>query len=575
MIEYLRILLDRRQRWRMALLLAGLLLAGLLEMVSIGSIPAFVGLLVSPERILVLLPEGSLSTRLAAVEPTSLVLAGAVALAGLFIGKNLYLVALINVAQRLVRGVSISVATRLFRAYLYSPYTFHLQHNPARLIRNTTYDSTQAVLVLAGAMRVAREGLVLLVIFFLLLAIDPVVSLAVFLLLGTTAAGFHLLVRKQLSAHGQLVRNHTARQLKAVNQGLGSIKDAKILGREPAILAQFADETRSIHQHQHYQRVMEELPRLFLETIAIGVVLVVSVVFLLLGRPFQEMLPVLSLLAVAVVRLVPAFNVISWGLSNIRFLFPCLESVCRELSELEKHLPSDLATTATAVIPLRQTITLKNLSFRYPNTGHDALHDISLQIRAGEAVAFIGPSGSGKSTLVDVILGLLPPAAGEVLVDGGDIHENLAAWQRQIGYIPQDIYLLDDSIRRNIAFGLPDNEIDENAVRKAIRAAQLEEFIATLPQGPDTVIGNRGIRLSGGQRQRVGIARALYHNPRVLVMDEATSALDNETEREVIKAINHLRGERTIITVAHRLTTVEECDRVYSLEGGRIRGTTT
>jgi ATP-binding cassette subfamily C protein len=335
----------------------------------------------------------------------------------------------------------------------------------------------------------------------------------------------------------------------------------------------FEREVNGVYLHQAFQRVISQIPKPFLEVLAILAVLVVTVTFILLGRSLTEMLPVLALLAVAVVRMVPAFNSITSSLTAIRYQRSSLELVCDELLQFEQTPRSSRSTAqrdSSVIHPLREAVRLEEVEYVYPNSSQKALDKISLTIRAGEVVALIGSSGAGKSTVVDVILGLLTPVSGRVMIDNWDLQDNPPAWQRQIGYIPQDIYLLDDTIRRNIAFGLVDEAIDEQAVAAALVAAQLDEFIATLPDGLDTVIGNRGIRLSGGQRQRVGIARALYHNPRVLVMDEATSALDNETEREVIAAINRLRGDRTIIMIAHRLTTVRSCDRLYLLDGGRI-----
>jgi len=296
-------------------------------------------------------------------------------------------------------------------------------------------------------------------------------------------------------------------------------------------------------------------------------------VFVLLGRTIISMLPVLALLAVGTVRLVPAFNGITTSLVQIRNYYPALELICRELNELE-HVanPRSVQPALPATEPrFKSAIDLHDLHYKYPGAASEALSGVSVTIKAGEAIGFIGPSGAGKSTLIDLILGLLTPTKGEVRVGGRSIEDNMSAWQRQVGYIPQDIYLIDDSIRRNIAFGLPDDEIDDVAVERSLRAAQLDSLVESLPKGAETNVGNRGIRLSGGQRQRIGIARALYHNPEVLVMDEATSALDNETEREVVAAIGTLHGDRTIIIIAHRLSTVEGCDRLYLLDEGRVK----
>lgn len=558
-----------RQRRQMMLLSLGLVLAALLEMVGLGSIPAFVNLLIDPDRVLGLLPAG-IGAWLGSAEQTSVVLAGAGTLVALFLIKNLYLAALIFATEHIVRNATVTVSTRLFRAYLFSPFTFHLQRNPAQLIRNTTVEAGQAVNLVSTAMKMLREMLMLFVVFALLLLMDPLVSLLVFLLLGTASMAFYHAVRNALGERGRLAQGHRAAQVKAVNQGLGAIKDAKILGREGAMLATFSREISGIHHHEQYSSVVRQMPRLFLEVLAITAVLVVTAAFVLFGRPVDEMLPVLALLAVAVVRMVPAFNGIATALAAIRYQRPSLELVCDELATLEPALDKRHGQPATDAAPLREAIRVEHVDYVYPGGRAKALDDIDLTIRAGEAVALIGASGAGKSTLVDVMLGLLQPTAGRVTIDGRDLRDDPTAWQRQIGYIPQDIYLLDDTVRRNIAFGLDDGEIDEAAVLAALRAAQLDRFLATLPEGLDTVIGNRGIRLSGGQRQRVGIARALYHNPSVLVMDEATSALDSETERDVIAAINGLRSDHTLIMIAHRLSTVSGCDRLYQMEGGKI-----
>jgi ATP-binding cassette subfamily C protein len=287
----------------------------------------------------------------------------------------------------------------------------------------------------------------------------------------------------------------------------------------------------------------------------------------------NTLLPVIALFGVAVVRLVPVVNGINTALVDLRYRRPAFEVVCTELRTVEPAAAQAVrsANGQSRKNKLREGIRVENVHYRYPNSPTFALRGISLEIKAGEVVALIGASGGGKTTLIDVLLGLLTPTSGKVIVDGEDIHADLGAWQRQIGYIRQDVYLLDDTIRRNIAFGLPDADIDDVAVARAIEAAQLDEFVQGLPQRAETLVGDRGVRLSGGQRQRVGIARALYHAPGILVMDEATSALDDDTERDVIGAIERLRGDRTIIMVAHRLTTVRECDRLYLIDSGQIK----
>jgi ABC-type multidrug transport system fused ATPase/permease subunit len=282
-------------------------------------------------------------------------------------------------------------------------------------------------------------------------------------------------------------------------------------------------------------------------------------------KALGDILPVLSLFGAAAFRLLPTLSQVLNSFMSIKLNRPIVSNLYVELG-----LPKSKATTQKMKTKFADSIKIEELCFSYANTDRDALNDVSIHIRRGEAVGLIGSSGSGKSTLVDVLLGLLDPTEGRVVVDGLDIRENLRWWQDQIGYVPQSIFLIDDTLRRNVAFGLPKDQINDNAVNSAICSAQLEEFVASLPEGMETVVGERGVRLSGGQRQRIGIARALYHNPHVLVLDEATSSLDTETEHGVMQAVQALQGDKTVIIVAHRLSTVEYCDRLYRLENAQI-----
>ena len=572
MLKNISFLIESRQKWKLLLLLCGTIFATLLEMLSMSSIPVFVTLLTTPARILSHLPANAFGDAIRTLPEHQLILIAALLMSGLYIIKNSFLVIFVFIESRFLKNVMSKVSYRLFHGYLSSPYTFHLERNPAELLGIIIPDVINTLAVLRNYMLLFREGAVLLVVFSLMMLTEPLVSVSLFVLLGTTSTIFYLVVRHKMEWQGEEHRKHMENKIKAINQGLGAIKDAKILGRESYLLKMFNQESTSCFQLDAYRTVLLSLPRNFLEVMAIVAVLVVSATFVLLDRPFQTMMPVLTLLAVAVVRLVPSFNSITSALSLIRYNYPSFEKICDEIKLTNPFIlqQSSADSTASAVV-LKKEIALKNVCYQYPKAATEALKDISLNIGQGEAVAFIGTSGAGKSTLVDLVLGLLTPTSGTICVDGKDIQGNLSSWQRKIGYIPQEIYLIDDSIRRNIAFGLPDDAIDEQALLSAVEAAQLWGFMQELPNGLDTVVGNRGARLSGGQRQRIGIARALYHNPSVLVMDEATSALDNETERAVIEAIESLRGERTIIMVAHRLSTVKDCDRLFLFENGLLK----
>jgi ABC-type multidrug transport system fused ATPase/permease subunit len=310
---------------------------------------------------------------------------------------------------------------------------------------------------------------------------------------------------------------------------------------------------------------LQQLPRLWLELLAVSGLAILVISMLAQSRALEAVLPALGLFAAVAFRLMPSVNRLLGAVQTLRYGMPVIDTLWEEF----RFAVPEVTVTQRSVVPFRGTLELNHITYTYPGVAEPVLKDISLAIQRGESVGFIGASGAGKSTLVDILLGLLAPEIGEVRVDGNDIKANLRNWQDQIGYVPQSIFLTDDTLRRNVAFGLPDKQIDNAAVQRAIRAAQLDEFVDSLPDGLETVVGERGIRLSGGQRQRIGIARSIYHDPAVLVLDEATSSLDTETERGVMQAIMALQGSKTVLIIAHRLSTVEHCNRLYRLEDGK------
>jgi ABC-type multidrug transport system fused ATPase/permease subunit len=348
-------------------------------------------------------------------------------------------------------------------------------------------------------------------------------------------------------------------------QGFGGVKDIKMLGREAYITEEYARELSGDVVIEKRFQLFQTMPRYGLELVAVLCFCSLICLMTVIGKDVSEIVPVLSLFGVAAFRLLPSANQLLLSIQTIRFAQPRLLSLYED-SKLVHQIDSSTDSSLKFVEEIR----IRDLSFTYDAVIEPALSSVNLVVRRGEAVGIIGSSGSGKSTLVDVLLGLLQPSGGQMLVDKQDIQTNLRSWQNQIGYVPQTIFLTDDSLRRNIALGLPDNLVDEEAVVDALRAAQLQDFVAGLPDGLDTVVGERGVRLSGGQRQRIGIARALYNKPEVLVLDEATSSLDTETEHEVMKAVQALQGTKTVVIVAHRLSTVEYCDRLYRLENARV-----
>ena len=566
LIRKLRHLLTPREQ-RHALVLLGLMTGGAaLEMLGVGAIPAFVALLTDPTSIQRVPLAAQAAAALGFDTTEALILAGAVVLFTLFLLKNAYLAGLSWLQARYVFGRQVHLARRLLHRYLYSPYPFHLQRNTAELLRNANTDAMEVVgSALMPLILLVMDGLTVGAVLLLLFWVEPVTSVVAFLILGGASAIFLRLLRRKTFHHGQEMHKARLEMIQIVNEGLGGIKVTKVLGRERTFLDAFS---RASDRYAHAGRVrqlLQETPRLLLETVGIAGLLGVAALLLVQGRALSALVPTLALLAVAVVRMIPSFNRVTVALNGLRFGRAAIDAVYRDLLEIA---PGSDETPAP--LPFRAHIRLEGVTFQYPTAVEPVLRDVSLTIRKGAAVGFVGRTGAGKTTLVDVVLGLLAPTAGRVLIDGVELCGRERAWQRQVGYVPQDVYLSDDSIRRNVAFGLPDEAIDEAAVWRTVEAAQAQEFIERLPHGLDTVVGERGVRLSGGQRQRIGIARALYHGPEVLVLDEATSALDHETERAVMEAIEHLRGSHTLLIIAHRRTTVAACDLLVHLQGGAI-----
>ena len=486
-------------------------------------------------------------------------------LLGVYAFKSAFLLFVAYWQSRFVSATQASTSRRLFAIYLAQPWTFHLQRHSAELMR--TINESQEFSHICGIfLMTVSEALVLTGLVGLLLWFEPTGAIVVAGMLAAAAWLFNAIARPRSRRWANAQRHHAKMVIKHVQQGLGGAKDVKIRGCEQEFLEQFRHHSDGQARMAALQSLVHQVPRLWFELLAVAALLLLTAVMVWQGTPSQRLLPMLGLFATVAFRMLPSVNHMTAAVHRLRTSEPMLSGLLKELN-LSNSTPSGQPAIP---MPFRDSIVLENVRFRYPASRENVLDAVSIRIPHGASVGFVGGSGAGKSTLVDVILGLLPPSGGSVKVDGNDIHDNLRGWQDTIGYVSQSIYLCDDSIRRNVAFGVREKDIDEEAVQRALKAAQLDEFVANLPAGADTFVGERGVRLSGGQRQRIGIARALYHDPEVLVLDEATSALDGETEKGVMAAVNALHGTKTLIIVAHRLTTVADCDMLCRLDKGRI-----
>jgi ATP-binding cassette, subfamily B, bacterial PglK len=559
-------LLSPAQRRDALVLFVLMMVAVLLETLSIGVVIPVVSLLTQGDLYNSLIPSWAVD-RLGGVTQRNLIVGAMIGLAVAYFAKNLFLVFLAWWQARFTLTIDVELSQRLFTTYLRQPWTFHLQRNSTGLFHNISNEAGLFTAAVTHAISLTTESLVLLGISILLLAVEPTGALIVVIVLGGVAWLFHQATYRQIGRWGELRQHHSALSFQHLMQGLGGAKDVKLLGRETDFLDRFKTHNVQSARVGQWLSVLQQMPRLGIELLMVGGLVTLVLTMVARDRDLATIVPTLGLFAAAAFRLAPSVNRILFALEMLRFEMPVLDALEEELA---LGAPTPNARTAAAIATLSEAIRLHDVSYAYPAAASRALTGVSMIVSRGESVGIIGSSGAGKTTLVDVILGLLTPDKGSVTVDGRDIQEDMRGWQSQIGYVPQSIYLTDDTICRNVAFGLSDDQIDDQAVQRAIDAAQLRDFVASLPEGVCTFVGERGIRLSGGQRQRIGIARALYHDPSILVLDEATSSLDTEAESDVMEAVNKLHGRKTLVVVAHRLSTVAQCDRLYRLEKGTV-----
>lgn len=505
-------------------------------------------------------------------EAKQLIVFLALALVIVYIAKNAYISMMYNLQYRFIFNNQRRLAVKMMYSYMHQNYLFHVSRNVAELQRNVTEDVNGFYTVVLNVMQFIAEASVCVVLAVFLMRVDVMTTFVVAGLVFVSAILVGVVFKKTLVKKGKENRTVSISLTKWVLQSFSGIKEIKVMNKEAFFLKNYENTYRRFTVLQRQQSMLTFIPRPVMETVCISsLLLTMAIKIYAFDTDLVEFIPALSAFAVAAFRMLPSFNRISGYMSAVMFNRPAIDVLYDDLVEIEK-LDQNVSKAVPDGKPfhIQTGISIKNVSFQYPNAEKPVLEKLDLEIENNTSIALIGASGAGKSTLADVILGVLEPKCGGIYVDGKNIRENMDVWHASIGYIPQAIYLMDDTIRANIAFGVEKDEMDETMLWKALREAQLEEFVRKLPDGLDTMIGDRGVKLSGGQRQRIGIARALYGNPQVLILDEATSALDNDTEKEVMNAIDSLHGTRTLIVIAHRLTTIQKCDKIYEVGNGTL-----
>ncbi|MBP3825836.1 MAG: ABC transporter ATP-binding protein [Butyrivibrio sp.] len=576
----LNYIFDRKQKGQLVILAVLILIGGVFETLGVSMILPVVSIILSPDalhRNIAKIPW--LQSVLNAVGlNTDLRLTSAllIILILLFVVKNSYLLFLIHRQNTFISRSRNDMISRVMREFLNRPYEDYLGADIPTVFRITDSDIPKTFTLMLSLLSLATELVVSTCLGIVLLFVNwQMTVLIIFVLLILTLISTKIL-KPRLNTIGRRNQETQSRIAKWRLQAIYGLKDVKVLNRQDFFIRNYYEQGKIGADIDRTYTVLNSVPRLMIETVFMAVVMLYVLIYILGGGDATELLPQLTAFGVAAMRIMPSANRINTHITTIAYNQFSLDFVYENLTEsmkADKAMRAERAAIAGPELHLEKEIDLKDITFSYPDSDVKIFDKANMTIKKGQSVGIMGPSGAGKSTIVDILLGLLHVQSGEILCDGSNIFSNYDSWLAQIGYIPQSIYLVDESIRENIAFGIDEDQINDDRIWEVMEEAQLADFVKSLPEGLDTKIGDRGVRLSGGQRQRIGIARALYHDPEILVFDEATSALDNETEAAVMEAINSFQGRKTMVIIAHRLNTIEKCDVIYEVKDEKITAT--
>lgn len=571
MIKKVYSVLDHRQKARVFILLALIFGGALFETLGVSAVLPLVSAVTDPS----IMDENEkyrfVKELLNINDYRMFILVMALALVVVYIIKNVYLVLMINAQNHFTTNNQRRLSVRLMKCYMNQEYLFHVEHNVAELERNVNTDIENFINVLTALLQLATEVLVCVMLVAFLAFTDFYTTLMIIVLMSCFMLLFVKVFRRKLRGYGEQTRAYSFEKNKAFLEAFGGIKEIKATSKEGFFVNKYDSAFKSFAIAAQGQMLLTYIPRPIMESLCIGGLLLFMAIRIALGADIGRFVPVMSVFAVAAIRMLPSFNRISGYLGTLMFNKAAVESVCKDIKEMDILSRNRYGSEQIKDIEIAD-IRVENVSFAYPSKpDNKILNGVNLVIPLNKSVALVGPSGAGKTTLADIILGVLQPETGNIQVGDTNVVDYPKVWHQHVGYIPQTIFLTDDTIRSNVAFGLPSNEINDERVWKALEEAQIADFVKSKEDGIYTTIGDRGVKVSGGQRQRIGIARALYSNPDVIVLDEATSALDNDTEKAVMDAIYNLSGKKTMIIIAHRLSTIEQCDLIYEVKDGQIK----
>ena len=581
MIKKIRYIFDRKQKLQLFGLGVMIFIGGFLEMLGVGAMMPVVMVLLTPDTMLEYIQKYDFLQKLCDffhiqdVGQITIVLL--LALMGVYVIKNLYILFLTYRQNAFIDQNRNRMISRVMAEFLNRPYEQYLGADIPTVFRITDNDIPHAFTLMLSLIQLASEVVVSCLIFVMMLILDAKMTLFVIALFGVLTVLIVKVFKPRLNKIGSRNQSVQSRIAKWRIQAIYGLKDVKVLNREEFFVRNYYESGKVGANLSTTYAVLNNVPRLLIETVFIVGILGFLMLFIQGGGDMSALVSTVAAFGVAAMRVLPSVNRINTYITQISYTQPSLDFVYENLQEgmkTDAMLAERRANSQKDKLKLEHQIELNHISFHYPDSDKDIFTDAHMVVPKGKSVGIIGTSGAGKSTIVDILLGLLHAQQGEITCDGVDIFKNYESWLAQVGYIPQAIYLVDESIRDNIAFGIDEDKIDDKRIWEVLEEAQLKEFVEELPQGLDTTIGDRGVRLSGGQRQRIGIARALYHDPEILVFDEATSALDNETEAAVMDAVNSFHGKKTMIIIAHRLNTIEKCDVIYKVEDRKLVETT-
>ena len=546
-----------------------------LEFLSLVSIPIFVALLLNPDFLSNKLDTYLSSDFVSILNNKNIIFFSGLFVVSIFFIKNVFLLYLIYIQGKFFKKIKIHFANKLFNYYVNSPYFFHLKNNPSELSRNASGEIQGMYTYFYHFISFIRESIAILVIFTLLMIVNPLETLLICLVLGLIMFAYLKTIKPYIKKKAIKNQELAANITQTIYEAFGAIKDLKILGKEKEIQKYFDKSVTFFEKNLYFFSFFEKIPRIFLELFSIILIITISLTYLAFNQNFVSLLPILSLIIVSIVRFIPAFGGITTSITYMKMFEPSINLLSKEIKKI--NLNGNLESTFRNTINKIRNLNIKksyflvdNVSFKYPESKLVTLKNISMNIERGCKVGITGKTGAGKSTLFYLMLGLFEPKHGNIFYKGLNIFENLTEWRKEIGYVSQNIYLLDSSIKRNIAFNFLDEPIDEKKIEKAINIANLEGKIIELPNGINTNVGTDGLKLSGGERQRIALARAVYREPNIFFMDESTSALDDKTEETIMNNIKTNFNEKTIIIIAHRKTTIDKCDKIWNLKNGFI-----